>query len=220
VSAAGNRTQPTSRVRGEENGRPEGQTVRHRRLRGGIRLQAIRSSMPWERGPHAAVCASRKASVSLAAEAVPLARAPLKETATVHSACWELNVDQRRKAVKARTSSSVASFPRGVMETPCQEPCIGPPCCGESAIRRTDPIRKECMRCEEVLLRLWEYLDEELAREEAEAVAAHLEHCGGCHPAYCWDRALLQLLARQRLTCSAPAGLVISLRVRLPESGV
>ena len=71
------------------------------------------------------------------------------------------------------------------------------------------------MRCEEVLLCLWEYLDQELAREEAEAVAAHLDHCGRCHPAYCWDRALLKLLARQRGNCSVPAALVTSIRLRL-----
>jgi mycothiol system anti-sigma-R factor len=74
------------------------------------------------------------------------------------------------------------------------------------------------MRCEEVLLRLWEYLDQELAREEAKAVASHLGHCGRCHPAYCWDRALLELLARQRGNCSAPAALVVSIRLRLRES--
>jgi mycothiol system anti-sigma-R factor len=74
------------------------------------------------------------------------------------------------------------------------------------------------MRCEEVLLRLWEYLDQELAREEAAAVASHLGHCGRCHPAYCWDRALLELLARQRDTCSAPAGLIMSIRIRLREA--
>lgn len=71
------------------------------------------------------------------------------------------------------------------------------------------------MRCEEVLLCLWEYLDQELAREEAEAVAAHLDHCGRCHPAYCWDRAFLELLARQRGNCSVPAALVTSIRFRL-----
>ncbi len=71
------------------------------------------------------------------------------------------------------------------------------------------------MRCDEVLLRLWEYLDEELAREEAEAVAAHLGHCGRCHPAYCWDRAFLGLLARQRGSCTTPPALLMSIRVRL-----
>jgi hypothetical protein len=71
------------------------------------------------------------------------------------------------------------------------------------------------MECKEVLIRLWEYLDEELRPEEAEAVAAHLLHCCQCHPAYCCDRALLELLARQRMACSAPASLVMSIRVRL-----
>jgi mycothiol system anti-sigma-R factor len=74
------------------------------------------------------------------------------------------------------------------------------------------------MRCEEVLLSLWEYLDEELAREEAEVVAAHLDHCGRCYPAYCRDRAFLGLLARQRGNCSAPAVLVMSIRLRLAQS--
>jgi hypothetical protein len=46
-------------------------------------------------------------------------------------------------------------------------------------------------------------------------VAAHLSTCPQCHPAYCCDRALLELLARQRATCVAPANLLVSIRVRL-----
>jgi anti-sigma factor RsiW len=71
------------------------------------------------------------------------------------------------------------------------------------------------MECRKVLVCLWEYLDEELRPEEAEAVAAHLCHCSACYPAYCCDRALLDLLARQRTACSAPAALVMSIRVQL-----
>jgi mycothiol system anti-sigma-R factor len=74
------------------------------------------------------------------------------------------------------------------------------------------------MECKEVLFRLWEYLDDELGPEEAEAVAAHLKRCGECYPAYCCDRALLELLARQRMTCCAPGSLVMSIRVRLKMS--
>jgi mycothiol system anti-sigma-R factor len=74
------------------------------------------------------------------------------------------------------------------------------------------------MECKEVLIYLWEYLDEELRPEEAEAVAAHLRHCGTCYPAYCCDRALLDLLARQRTACSAPPALVMSIRLRLNVS--
>ena len=71
------------------------------------------------------------------------------------------------------------------------------------------------MRCEEVLIRLWEYLDEELASEEAAAVKLHLRDCHRCHPACCCDRAFLELLARQRNRCSAPLTLVVSVRSRL-----
>lgn len=71
------------------------------------------------------------------------------------------------------------------------------------------------MECEETLLRLWEYLDQELATEEAELVRAHLSGCGRCHPAYCCNRALLQLLARQRTMCVAPPTLRVSVRAIL-----
>jgi mycothiol system anti-sigma-R factor len=68
------------------------------------------------------------------------------------------------------------------------------------------------MQCEEVLIRLWEYLDEELAPEEVEMVKAHLRRCPECHPAYCCDRAFLELLARQRSRCTAPARLLSRVR--------
>jgi len=68
------------------------------------------------------------------------------------------------------------------------------------------------MRCEDVLIRLWEYLDQELASEEASGVQAHLEDCSDCRPAYCCDRAFLELLARQRSRCSAPSRLMFTVR--------
>lgn len=71
------------------------------------------------------------------------------------------------------------------------------------------------MNCEEVLVLLWEYLDDELAPEEVETVGAHLRRCDSCHPAYCCDRAFLELLARQRARCSAPPVLAASIRARL-----
>lgn len=71
------------------------------------------------------------------------------------------------------------------------------------------------MRCEDVLTRLWEYLDQELAPEEVDVVRAHLRGCPRCHPAYCCDRAFLALLARQRSRCSAPLALMTSLRAGL-----
>jgi anti-sigma factor (TIGR02949 family) len=68
------------------------------------------------------------------------------------------------------------------------------------------------MECRDVLVRLWEYLDQELRPEEAKAVEAHLRGCGGCYPTYCCDRALLELLARQRTICSAPPTLLFWVR--------
>jgi anti-sigma factor RsiW len=81
------------------------------------------------------------------------------------------------------------------------------------------------MECEAVVIRLWEYLDQELAPEEAEAVGAHLTYCAHCYPAFCWDRAFLKLLARQRVDAapnrpSSPLLQSISgNRDRLPRSG-
>jgi anti-sigma factor RsiW len=68
------------------------------------------------------------------------------------------------------------------------------------------------MECEEVVSRLWEYLDQELAPEEAEEVGVHLMRCVRCHPRFCCDRALLELLARQRVECPIPPGLVFRVR--------
>jgi mycothiol system anti-sigma-R factor len=64
------------------------------------------------------------------------------------------------------------------------------------------------MRCEEVLSRLWEFLDLELTPEEAASVTEHLEGCSDCYPAYRCDRAFLDLLARLRLDTTAPQTLV------------
>ena len=69
------------------------------------------------------------------------------------------------------------------------------------------------MECEAVLVVLWEYLDEELGSKEAEAVGSHVHQCPRCHPAYCRDRAFLEMLARLRHP--APATLMVSVLSRL-----
>jgi mycothiol system anti-sigma-R factor len=71
------------------------------------------------------------------------------------------------------------------------------------------------MECEEVLVRLWEYLDQELGPEEADGIRAHLTWCPDCYPAYCCDRAFLQLLSRLSAGCPAPPNLISSIRIRL-----
>ena len=68
------------------------------------------------------------------------------------------------------------------------------------------------MDCEQVLFRLWEYLDQELKPDESMSMDAHLQDCPRCRPAYCFDRAFLRLLARQRDSCSAPHSLVSRVR--------
>jgi mycothiol system anti-sigma-R factor len=65
------------------------------------------------------------------------------------------------------------------------------------------------MECEEVLIRLWEYLDHELGPEEARSVRQHLFGCLSCRPAYHCDRAFLDLLARLRTQSRAPRSLVL-----------
>jgi hypothetical protein len=50
-------------------------------------------------------------------------------------------------------------------------------------------------------------------------VRAHLSDCRHCHPAYCCDRALLELLARQRDRYVAPKTLGVNLQLLLSISG-
>jgi mycothiol system anti-sigma-R factor len=72
------------------------------------------------------------------------------------------------------------------------------------------------MECREVIDRLWEYLDDELAAEEAAAVRHHLAGCPSCHPRYRFDRTFLLVIVRTLTApCPAPAGLSESVRARL-----
>jgi anti-sigma factor RsiW len=70
------------------------------------------------------------------------------------------------------------------------------------------------MTCEDVLTRLWEYLDEELAPEEVRAVGVHLGGCPECHGAFCCDRAFLSMIGRLRRV-TATAALATAVQCRL-----
>lgn len=48
------------------------------------------------------------------------------------------------------------------------------------------------IRCEDVLARLWEFIDGELAHDERDAVRQHLEVCRRCYPQYDFQRAYLR----------------------------
>ena len=74
------------------------------------------------------------------------------------------------------------------------------------------------MECSEVTDRLWEYLDGELAAEEAAAVDRHLASCPYCRPHHCCDRQFLVLIVRSlSRPCPAPATLRITILTRLAE---
>jgi predicted anti-sigma-YlaC factor YlaD len=75
------------------------------------------------------------------------------------------------------------------------------------------------MTCEDVLTRLWEYLDEELAPEEVRPVGAHLGSCPDCQEAYCCDRAFLSRIARLRwVRTPVPLAMAVQSRVSISDS--
>lgn len=64
----------------------------------------------------------------------------------------------------------------------------------------------EMMPCEEVLARLWEYIDGELTPERTARIREHLDMCERCYPEYDFRRAFRVFLRRQVKT-PAPPGL-------------
>jgi anti-sigma factor (TIGR02949 family) len=71
------------------------------------------------------------------------------------------------------------------------------------------------MECKDVLTRLWEYLDQELAPEDGAAVAVHLSGCPSCRPCCSFDSNFLILLRRQRARLAAPPTLIASVSAAL-----
>ncbi|MGH7482943.1 MAG: zf-HC2 domain-containing protein [Longimicrobiales bacterium] len=69
------------------------------------------------------------------------------------------------------------------------------------------------IRCEEALVRLWEFLDAELPPDDEEAVKKHLDICNRCYPHYDFQRAYFEFTRRLREREHAPA----TLRHRLFE---
>ena len=70
--------------------------------------------------------------------------------------------------------------------------------------------------CEEYVLQVVAYLDDELGEVDHRVVAAHLQQCGPCHSEYDIDRIVKSLVAR---SCSelAPQGLLDRVRGRIRE---
>ncbi|QWC84760.1 mycothiol system anti-sigma-R factor [Nocardioidaceae bacterium] len=70
--------------------------------------------------------------------------------------------------------------------------------------------------CEDYVLQVVAYLDDELGEVDHRVVAAHLQQCGPCHSEYDIDRIVKSLVAR---SCSelAPQGLLDRVRGRIRE---
>jgi mycothiol system anti-sigma-R factor len=67
--------------------------------------------------------------------------------------------------------------------------------------------------CSEVVERLWEYIDEELADPDSAAVRAHLDACARCFPQYDFQRAY-----REFLRCTGDQPVPAELRQRVFEA--
>lgn len=50
--------------------------------------------------------------------------------------------------------------------------------------------------CQHVMKRMWEYLDGELAEQEAAELREHLAMCARCNPQYRFQLAFLELVVR------------------------
>jgi hypothetical protein len=56
--------------------------------------------------------------------------------------------------------------------------------------------------CNRALQRLWEYLDDELPRREAERIRHHLTECRSCGPYAASEKRFLSRIAAVRLQCA------------------
>ena len=59
--------------------------------------------------------------------------------------------------------------------------------------------------CDQVITRLWEYVDGELSPADAAEISAHLELCGRCFPQYDYQRAYREFIRRTRRQEVPPA---------------
>ncbi len=77
----------------------------------------------------------------------------------------------------------------------------------------------ETHACQEFVMRVVAYLDDELGEIDHQVVAVHLQECGPCHSEYDMERIVKSLVAR---SCGelAPAGLRNRIMVRLRETTV
>lgn len=73
------------------------------------------------------------------------------------------------------------------------------------------------MSCDDVMARLWEFLDGELPEGERRTLERHLEVCGRCFPAYDFQRAYLEYARRLATREHAPVGFRKQLFMKILE---
>ena len=64
--------------------------------------------------------------------------------------------------------------------------------------------------CRTVIRRLWEYLDGELPRGEADAIRAHVAECAHCNPQYKFQLRFLNALLRAHAQREVPRSEFVS----------
>ncbi|MEX2466094.1 MAG: zf-HC2 domain-containing protein [Gemmatimonadota bacterium] len=73
------------------------------------------------------------------------------------------------------------------------------------------------MSCEDVMARLWEFLDGEMSAEDRRALERHLEVCGRCFPVYDFQRAYLEYTRQLATREHAPPALRKELFLKILE---
>jgi anti-sigma factor (TIGR02949 family) len=77
----------------------------------------------------------------------------------------------------------------------------------------------EMLDCDDVMHRLWEYLDGELSPDRMTAMRRHLELCRNCHPHEAYERAFLDAVSRARREHPDLPGLRGRVLERLRDAG-
>jgi len=76
---------------------------------------------------------------------------------------------------------------------------------------------KKMMSCDDVMARLWEFLDGEMPEDERQALKRHLEVCGRCFPVYDFQRAYLEYTRQLATRAIAPSALRKQLFMKILE---
>jgi mycothiol system anti-sigma-R factor len=77
--------------------------------------------------------------------------------------------------------------------------------------------RPDRLTCEEMFRRLDDYMDRELAADEAAMVREHLETCAVCAAEYAFESSMLRSVRAKLAHIAAPSDLMRKISARLAE---